>query len=259
MNKKAKTRAKKKKKSRSKAKVLRVLKWMCIATVIVVAIVLFLMSSVFNVRNIQVEGNSKVGSDEIIRLSGITVDSNIFRINIMRTRRNIRTESYIGDVTIRRRLNGNVTIRVEERTQAFMLYLEGLYGYISSQGYILEISDEPLELPIINGFETEMTEIEPGNRLIQVDLIKLGTVIRIMDVAGTYNIAHLITSIDISDDQNYVLVLEEEGKIIHFGDNSRINQKILWIVACIERENGIDGELFLRDVNRPVFRERVIF
>ena len=218
-----------------------------------------MFSPVFNTRQIQVLGNSQISTEQIIELSGVRKDENMFRLNRWRQETNIRTEAYIESARIRRHLNGTVNIHVEERTAEFMLYLNGIYGYINNQGYILEMSEVLLEAPIITGFGTEIYSIEAGNRLEESDLGKLGVVIRIMSALESYNIAHLVTSIDISDEQNYILELREEGKTVHFGDSSGITRKAWWLVSAIEQERGIDGEFFLQNINRPFFRERVIF
>ena len=46
-------------------------------------------------------------------------------------------------------------------------------AYINNQGYILEISKEKLNVPIITGQKTTLEEIKPGNRLQEEDLHKL--------------------------------------------------------------------------------------
>ena len=74
-----------------------------------------------------------------------------------------------------------------------------------------------------------------------------------------HEIENLVTSIDISDSENFIFRFEEIGKTVHFGDGTRINQKILWIIAIFEEEYGVQGEIFLQDSNRPFFREKVIF
>jgi len=246
----------------SRVKVQSIFKWVSIPILATIAIILFMMSAIFNIREIQILGNDRISSEEIIRLSDVAIGQNMFRPNTWRMRRNISAEAYIGNVTIRRGLGGTLSIYVEERNPAFMLYLNGIYGYIDNQGYILEISEELLELPIITGFETRISGMETGNRLIETDLMKLGVVISIMNTARVYDIANIISNIDISDDQNYILEIRSEGLTVHFGNGSRTNQKILLIIACIEDTVGVYGELFLNEIDQnrlPMFRERVIF
>ncbi|MCL2383316.1 MAG: FtsQ-type POTRA domain-containing protein [Oscillospiraceae bacterium] len=239
----------------------KMLKWTSIATLCVIAIIIFMMSSVFNVRSIEVSGNNRLCSEYIAKISPFVVDRNMFRWSTWWAARDIRAEAYVESVQIRRTLGGTIYIEIIEKVPVYMLYVDGKYGYIDNQGFILEITEELLEGPVIKGFETPISDIQIGNRLVEADLIKLGIVNRIMTVATVelHEIGHLITSIDISNDQNFILELRDEGITVHFGDSSRIPHKIALIAACIEQEEGVYGEFFLTDINRPFFRERVIF
>lgn len=138
-----------------------------------------------------------------------------------------------------------------------MLQRENDYVYINNQGYILEISQTPLDLPIIRGNKTQ--ELTPGGRLEVDDLKKLDTVIQIMEAAKSNGINEIITTIDISDGNNFILEIPNENKTVQFGDGTDINVKILWIVALVEKEKGIAGEIVLNvpDIKKVYFREKV--
>lgn len=234
---------------------LKVFKWASIIAIIITTIILFMLSSVFNIREIMVISNNKVSDKEIINLSGISKDKNMFKLNIYQIKKDIKTNPYIEDVNIIRKLNGTVNIEVVERKETYMLEFANSYAYINNQGYVLEVSKKKLEVPILIGFKTETKDIEAGRRLIEEDLIKLGDIIKIMDSARGNKIDRLITKINISDSQDYVIELKKEKKTVHFGDISKVNQKIIWIVSTIDEEKGKEGELFFSP--RVYFREKV--
>lgn len=134
------------------------------------------------------------------------------------------------------------------------------FVYIDNQGYMLEINTEKLELPILQGIQTESKEFVEGNRLDNNDLQKMNTVLRIMKIAQNNDIASLITRIDIEDEQNYKILFETKEKTAYIGDNSNLNTKILSVKAILEKNEGIAGEIFVNmDLNNeyPVFRQRV--
>ena len=70
-----------------------------------------------------------------------------------------------------------------------------------------------------------------------------------------------VTSIDITNKNEYSIYIEEEKKKVHLGDNSNLNNKMLYVVAIIEEEKGKEGEIFVDgDLNskfQPYFREKV--
>lgn len=134
-----------------------------------------------------------------------------------------------------------------------MLVLENQYAYINNQGYILEITDVKLEVPTITGYVTE--NLEPGNRLIEEDLKKLDTVIQIIKSAGEKELDKKITNIDISDEKNFLITIESESKLVHFGDSSNINDKFIMLKAVLEDNVGAKGEIFVKDLNKVFFRE----
>lgn len=230
-----------------------------IFSIIVLAIitVLVLYSSLFNITKITIINNSKVTTDEIIQNSGLAVGNNMFKTLSSTSKNRIKVNPYIEEVKISKKLNGEVTIKVTERTATYMLEQENGYSYINNQGYILEEAQLPMQLPIIKGYITK--DLTPGKRLEIKDLEKLDNIIEIMECAKSNKIDSIITVIDITDESNFILEVPSEGKKVQFGDGTNINVKILWIVDLIAREKGIEGEIILNvsDIKKVYFREKV--
>lgn len=222
-----------------------------------IIVVLILFSDLFNITKVTVINNYKVNSDEIIKNSSLVVGNNMFKTLNSTSKNNIKSNPYVEDVNINKKLNGEVVIDITERTATYILQRESDYAYINNQGYILEISQNPLQLPIIKGFST--VDLVAGNRIEVSDLKKLDTVIQIMEAAKSNGIRDIITAIDISDGNNYVLEIPSELKTVQFGDSSNITVKVLWIVDLINREKGIDGEIIVNvpNIKKVYFREKV--
>ena len=72
-----------------------------------------------------------------------------------------------------------------------------------------------------------------------------------MNIAKEYELDSKVTSIDISNKEDYIINIQEEGKKVHLGDGSNINNKMLYIVAIIEAEKQKEGEIFANgDLNK---------
>ena len=140
-----------------------------------------------------------------------------------------------------------------------MLQFANAFVYINNQGYMLQITETPLELPIIIGFKTDSQNIKAGNRLAIEDLKCLENIIKIMDSAKSNSMENLITRIDITDANNFKLILESEGKIVQFGEitDVNVNVKLLKIKKIIEDRKGIAGEIYFQDKEKTVFKENV--
>lgn len=238
----------------------RIIKYICLIVCVLALIIVTMTSPLFNIKEIIVEGNEKITSDEIISLSQINLEENTYKTSIKKAKQKILENPYIKNVEIKRKLPSKMVITVEERKTTFMFEYGSGYVYINNQGYILEISSEKLEIPIIQGAETPIDSFVAGNRLLDEDLIKMSTVIKIMEIAENNEISNLITRIDIQNSKNYKIVFESEQKVAYLGDETDLNTKILSIKSIIEKEKGKAGEIFVNmdlKSNYPTFRQNV--
>ena len=212
--------------------------------------ILLLCSPIFDIRNIEVSGNIKNSKERIISFSGLELYNNIFKFNKGLIREKIKENAYIESVEIIRKLPSTVQIEIEEREAKYMLQFADSYVYINTQGYMLEISNEKLDIPILVGFTTDLSNIKAGNRINVDDLNKMNMVIKIYEAAKSNGLGELITKIDISNEKNYTIILEKEGKKVYLGDCSELNTKILYLKSILETSQGKSGELFLNvDLN----------
>ena len=224
-------------------------------------IVFALTSPIFNIKDIKVLNNNQIASDTIISLSELKQDENIFRFYKRDVIGKIKENPYIENVTIHRRFPSTIEIEVEEREAKYSVDYMGQYAYINTQGYILEISADSKGLTIIQGITTNEEEVVPGNRLGTDDLERLEDVIKIMSAANENGLEGMVTSIDISNKNEYSIYIESQKKTVHLGDNTNLNNKMLYVVAIMEQEKDIEGEIFVNgDLNnkfQPYFREKV--
>lgn len=246
---------------RKRKKILKVIKILMLLAIIIGGIIYAMLSPIFNIKNIIVTGNKKISSETIISLSGLNIDQNIFNFWSNDIEEAVKQNAYMDTVEVKRKLPDIVEINVKERTATYMITLGNAYVHINNQGYILEITAKKLEVPLLIGYNTTAEEIVEGNRLSQTDLEKLNDVLKIMEVAssGKSDISGLITQIDISDRNNYILSLPKEKKTIYLGDTTNLSTKLLWINKFLEEEKN-EGIIYLNvnlNAKRPYFREKV--
>ena len=253
---KSKTKIKKDNTKKKKSIVGKIIKWTIILIALIVAAIFFVMSPVFDLIQIDVLNNNKISKETIISLSQIQIGQNIYKTSKKTIKKNIKQNSYVEDVKITRKLPNKIEITVKERKPTYMLQYANSYVYINNQGYILEISQEALQVPIIVGNVTQEEKYSSIHRLEEEDLKKLETVLKIMESAISNGIDAFITKIDISDKQNYKLILEQEKKTVHIGDGSDLSNRMLYIKSILNTEKGIEGEIF---VNGDLNKERVFF
>ena len=252
------TQQEKRRKKRNQ-KIKLVLKIFLILGIIIGGVAFAMVSPIFNIKDIQVTNNEKVSGEMIISLSELQLEQNIFRFSGSNVANKIKENPYIKTVKVHRKIPSTIQIEVEEREHDYSVDFLGKYAYINKQGYILEIAEDSKEKRILQGIETPEEEVIPGNRLNSEDLEKLEDVIKIINATKEYELDDKVTSIDISNKNDYSIYLEEEKKKVYLGDNTNLSNKILYVNAIIEREKGKIGEIFANgDVNnkfKVYFRE----
>ena len=226
-------------------------------------IILLFSSSLFNIKTIEVSVNVKLSDEKIISLSSLELYTNIFNFKKGNIVEKVKENAYIESVNISRKYPSTVNIEVEEREAKYMLQFADSYVYINNQGYMLEISNEKLELPVLVGFTTDLSNIKAGNRINVDDLKKMNTVIKIYDSAKLNELNELITKIDISNSKNYSIEMASKGKIIYLGECSNysdLKTRMLYLKSILEKTEVMSGELFLDiDLNSEKirFKEKV--
>ena len=240
--------------------ILKIIRTIILIGILIGTLIYILLSPLFNIKDVTVTGNNKLSKEEIISLSEIRTEENIFKTSKNDIKNRIKTNPYVENVKIRRKLPDKVEIIVVERVATYMLPFANSYVYINNQGYMLEITSQKANLPIITGFSTPEENLHEGERLLSEDLVKLGEVLQIIESANANGIQELITKIDISNRQDYTIMLEKEKKLVHMGDVSNLSTKMSYINKIIQDEAGIEGEIFVNtDLTNKgaVFREKV--
>lgn len=251
-----------KKKNKKRKKISKSIKIFSVVVIIVIGIVFAFTSPLFNIKEIKVENNSILSTEKIVSLSRLKKDQNIFRFLKEDVETHLKEDPYIESVEVSRELPDKVKLKVTERNRDFCIKFLNGYAYINNQGYILEIVEEIEGVPIIIGVETPEEQIKPGNRLDNKDLKKLEVAIQVMKIAKENDIAEKITSIDITNKNEYILHLEADRKDAYIGDGSNLNTKILYIKEIIEKyEIDKEGTIFVNgdfsDKFKAYFREKV--
>lgn len=234
----------KKRKKRNK-KIKMFLKIFLLLGIIIGGTVFAMVSPIFNIKEVQVVNQKQISAETIISLSELKTGENIFRFNSNKVINKIKENAYVEKATIHRKIPNVVQIDVQEREHSYSVDFLGKYAYINNQGYILEIGEDSKQKTILQGISTPEDQVTVENRLNEEDLKKLEDVLKILKVAKEYNLDTKVTSIDISDQNEYSIYLEEEKKKVHLGNNEHLSNKMLYVESVIQEEKGKPGEIFV--------------
>lgn len=106
---------------------------------------IFAKSDTFNIRKITVAGNAKVAEKRVLKLSGLTLKTNVFDFSAGSARRNIETEPWVKNAVVERKLPLNVAIRITERAPAAVLQAGAKFCLVDTDMTAIEVTD-------VNGF-----------------------------------------------------------------------------------------------------------
>ena len=246
---------------RKKRKKRRIITSLLLIAIVLGGTVFALVSPIFNIQNIQVSGNEQVASDTIESLSGLSDGQNIFKFLKKNVINDIKKEPYIESVEVKRVLPNTIQIKVKERKKRFAIKFLNSYAIINSQGYILELSENQGDLPIISGITTPEEEITKGRRLNENDLNNLEIIIKIMNISRDNNIDELISGVEITKENEINIQMDSEKKVVHLGDDTNLSNKIIYVSAIINQTKEQSGDIFVNgDLNnkfKPYFREKI--
>lgn len=230
--------------------------------ILILGIIAFLKSPFFTLQKINVKGNNKVKSSEIIKLSQIETNKNMFQKNLLFLNKNLKKNTYIKNASLKIVSSSEIELDIEERDEKYYISASNKFYTIDNSGMILkEIITEPTNLIKLSIFKTELVNIKVGEKLNESDIKDIEDISNIIK-----NYIYTIKSdIEISEAYynekiGYVINLSQEKKVVYLGDKNKMETKILYLKKIIEQEKGIEGEIFLNKDFKdkfPVFREKV--
>jgi len=224
--------------------------------VIVAALVGFaafglLISPLFEVRRIYIEGAIGLTDNEILATSGLDVGQNIFGFSARNTASQIAEIPFVRSATVTRQLPNNVTISVVERIAIASVRVgnTGTYLLIDDSGMVLNAGTPRVGLPLVIGIEPTHFAIgsylEVDNHSVFNNILYLSRVFRRYDFVP-----------DVLDFSNPAdIVLHKWPLDIMFGPVSDADRKVQYIQAIIEQFPVTErGYIYIRDINaRPRF------
>ena len=116
---------------------------------IIIFIIILMNIDICKIKNIELIDNTNVSKEQIQELVNFEQYNNLFSLNVVKIKEDIKKNAYVEDVKVSRKFPNTVQITLTERIPKYMLQVADSYIYINNQGYMLDISVEK-----INGCKT---------------------------------------------------------------------------------------------------------
>ncbi|NLY10007.1 MAG: FtsQ-type POTRA domain-containing protein [Tissierellia bacterium] len=201
------------------------------AIALIGAIFIFLFNApLFDVTKIQVVGNEKIRTSEIIDAARISNGSNIFSLSRKSVADRILQVAYVKDVNIKKSFPNKVVIEVEERINTAAYRLNEAYYLIDNDGILLEISQEPVAgITIIGGLTLENINLGDAT-FSKLPNEGLETLLKQLVAEGLFSKFHVIMLGDI-DHINFEMYDETK---VEFGDLREVKYKVSFLKEILD-------------------------
>ena len=136
------------KKNKSKV-ILFIIKWTILVAMLIAAIIFLFTTPIFNIKEIHVIGNDKISNEEIVSLSKLQLEENLFNNRKSNIIKAIKENPYVESVQVKRKIPDVIELIINERKATYCIQILNSYAYINEQGYILEISEQKPNLPLL--------------------------------------------------------------------------------------------------------------
>ncbi|WP_192930105.1 cell division protein FtsQ/DivIB [Alkaliphilus pronyensis] len=165
-----------------------------------------LQSDLMNVKVLEVSGNSICSEEEVINVSQMIFNRNIFKYDLKDIKAKVESHPYIKVATVNRKLPNTLIINVKERKEYAIISYMGSFLYVDMEGVVLKISDSYLsnELPLITGLKIESLEL--GKRIIATEDTGLVNGLRLVEAAKLGDMLDAISEINIKEADNLRLI-----------------------------------------------------
>ncbi len=131
---------------------------------IIVCTVVFLRSSFFDIKKIDVKGNDYYSDEEIINMSGASTGRNIlFDSGRKQIVEKLEVNPYFREVKVKRDLPKKLIIDVNERKQIAAAVFGNKYVVIDVNGLVLRTAETDPKLTLLSGFT--LSRIKEGKKI----------------------------------------------------------------------------------------------
>lgn len=231
-----------------------------ILALVAVCAYIFFGTDVFNIKHIEVVGNSKVSAAAVTRLSGIQLGEGIFAVNCRQAEQLVQTQPMVKAAEISRHFPSTITIKITERQPWAMVPAAGGALVIDDEGVYIEqlnyISESGLPLITLEQIEEPLTLGQFINRPA-IEMIKTYWNKMLPGVRAQISEFHFV------DADASIIVYTLKGTEVRLGNLDRVDEKVQFMTRILqmEEEFGLKGtaDLFYVDMRfqgTPVLKNR---
>lgn len=205
---------------------------------LVLAVVLLVNSSIFEISSINVMGNSRFSVQEIIESSGVAVGDNIFKLSEADIKERLENNPYISVIDIVREFPDKITIYISEREAAVQFEYAGVYCNADYDGVVLAATQthDPA-LMLVKGLN--LTGYKLGERIAVQDETLFSDYLELIKQLKGYSLIDQVSQADFSDSMDLKLTMDN-GLTVKLGSIVQLADKLAYYSPAVDslEKNG---------------------
>lgn len=220
----------------------------------ILSIYTVLNSKIFDLKEIDLKGNIILTESDIMKITSIELEKNLFQYKIGKLERSIKKNPYIKDVNIKRKFPNKLVINIEENTEDAIIENNNKYVYINKNGKILgekkDISNK--NIPIIKNVKIE--EYNVGGNIKLKEETKQNRLLYLLEYLDDNNLKRDIDTITLEKDSLIMANKDGIDILLNLDSNISYNIKRLSQIMVDLKTKGIKkGSIDLRNKDQAVY------
>lgn len=208
-------------------------------------------SEAFATRVIDVMGNDRLASEEVLQAAGLSLGKNVFEVSPEEAQRRLVEHPWVASANVARRLPDTYSIEVSERKPVALLALDTLY-LISADGGVFKSLEEgdPSDFPVITGVDAESFTHDRGLRTRL--LVSVVSMLHDYRDAGLFR-REPIAEIHVAPDESFSVYVGKDATHVRLG-KAPFRRKLRQFRRVLDRmrkERLRPAYVYLDNVRRP--------
>lgn len=210
-------------------------------------------SSIFELKQIDVDGNSKITKSDIIKIGDIETGKNIFKYNLNDVEKKLLVNPYIKYVKVSRKFPDKLVITIKENSEYAIIKEGASYIYIGENGLVLSEQKDikNKNIPLVSGIEIKNKKL---NTKIKINSDKSNDIILAIDTLKNNNMSRKIESIKINKNKMYMKTDDNTNIVLKIDEDIEYNiNRLKPILVDLKSNNKKGGNIDLTSKEQAIY------
>lgn len=220
---------------------------------VILFIYICISSSIFELKQIDVDGNSKITKSDIIKIGDIETGKNIFKYNLNDVEKKLLVNPYIKYVKVSRKFPDKLVITIKENSEYAIIKEGASYIYIGENGLVLSEQKDikNKNIPLVSGIEIKNKKL---NTKIKINSDKSNDIILAIDTLKKNNMSRKVESIKINKNKMYMKTDDNTNIVLKIDEDIAYNiNRLKAILVDLKSNNKKGGNIDLTSKEQAIY------